>query len=56
MSPEERIEDDAGSAATKARYWMVMVVDQFYARDSIGRWIASGDPSGVPEVALGRAS
>ncbi len=33
-----------------------MVVDQLFARDSIGRWIGAGDPSGSPEVALGRAS
>ncbi len=31
-----------------------MVVDQLFARDSIGRWIESGEPSGVPEVALPR--
>ena len=31
-----------------------MVVDQLFARDSIGRWIEAGDPSGVPEVALPR--
>jgi glucokinase-like ROK family protein len=29
-----------------------MVVDQVFSRDAIGAWIAEGDPSGVPEVAL----
>jgi glucokinase-like ROK family protein len=33
-----------------------MVVDQLFSRDSIGRWIESGDPAGSPEVVLGRAS
>jgi glucokinase-like ROK family protein len=33
-----------------------MVVDQLFSRDSIGRWIGSGDPAGSPEVVLGRAS
>ena len=32
-----------------------MVVDQLVARDSIGRWIEAGEPSGAPEVALPRA-
>ena len=32
-----------------------MVVDQLFARDSIARWIAAGEPSGAPEVALARA-
>jgi len=31
-----------------------MVVDQLFARDSIGRWIAAGEPSGAPDVALER--
>ncbi|MEP6639362.1 MAG: ROK family protein, partial [Chloroflexota bacterium] len=31
-----------------------MVVDQLFARDSIARWIEAGEPSGAPEVALGR--
>jgi glucokinase-like ROK family protein len=29
-----------------------MVIDQLFARDSIGRWIAAGEPAGVPEVVL----
>lgn len=29
-----------------------MVVDQLFARDAIGRWIAAGEPSGLPEVAM----
>ena len=29
-----------------------MVVDQLFSRDAIGAWLAEGDPSGVPEVAL----
>ena len=29
-----------------------MVVDQLFARDAIGRWIAAGEPSGLPEVAV----
>ena len=33
-----------------------MVVDQLFSRDSIGRWIEAGDPSGVPDMAIGRAS
>jgi glucokinase-like ROK family protein len=33
-----------------------MVVDQLFGREAIGRWLESGDPSGSPEVALGRAS
>jgi glucokinase-like ROK family protein len=33
-----------------------MVVDQVLSRDSIARWIEAGDPSGAPEVAVGRAS
>ena len=33
-----------------------MVVDQLFARESIGSWIAVGDPSGVPDAAIGRAS
>ena len=32
-----------------------MVVDQLFARESIGRWIEAGEPSGVPEVAVRRA-
>ena len=32
-----------------------MVVDQLFARESIGRWLEAGDPSGAPEVALPRA-
>ena len=32
-----------------------MVVDQLFARDSIGRWIEAGEPSGAPEVALPQA-
>jgi glucokinase-like ROK family protein len=31
-----------------------MVVDQLFARESIGRWIGAGEPFGAPEVALGR--
>jgi glucokinase-like ROK family protein len=30
-----------------------MVVDQLFARASIGRWLAAGSPTGVPEVATG---
>ena len=33
-----------------------MVVDQLFARESIGRWIEAGDPGGSPALALGRAS
>ena len=33
-----------------------MVVDQLFARESIGSWIAAGDPSRAPDAALGRAS
>ena len=33
-----------------------MVVDQLFAREAIGSWIAAGDPSRVPDAALGRAS
>jgi glucokinase-like ROK family protein len=33
-----------------------MVVDQLFARESIGRWIEAGDPAGAHGVALGRAS
>ena len=33
-----------------------MVVDQLFGREAIGRWIEAGDPSGAPDVALGRAS
>ncbi len=33
-----------------------MAVDQLFSREAIGRWIEAGDPSGSPEVALGRAS
>ena len=33
-----------------------MVVDQLFARESIGRWIEAGDPAGSPALALGRAS
>lgn len=29
-----------------------MVVDQLFARESIGLWLAAGSPTGVPEVAL----
>jgi hypothetical protein len=29
-----------------------MVVDQLFSRASIARWIAAGDPSGAPEVAV----
>jgi predicted NBD/HSP70 family sugar kinase len=29
-----------------------MVVDQLFARDYIGSWMAAGGPSGLPEVAL----
>ncbi|MBI3749403.1 MAG: ROK family protein [Chloroflexi bacterium] len=29
-----------------------MVVDQLFAREAIGRWIAAGEPSGLPEVAM----
>ena len=29
-----------------------MVVDQLFARDSIGRWIEAGEPSGAPDVAI----
>jgi len=32
-----------------------MVVDQLFARESIGRWVEAGSPSGMPEVALPRA-
>ncbi len=32
-----------------------MVVDQLFSRDSIARWIASGEPHGSPEVALALA-
>jgi predicted NBD/HSP70 family sugar kinase len=33
-----------------------MVVDQLFSRDSIAAWMESGEPSGMPEVALaGRA-
>ncbi len=32
-----------------------MVVDQLFARDSIGRWIEAGDPSGAPGLTLARA-
>jgi glucokinase-like ROK family protein len=32
-----------------------MVVDQLFARDSIGRWIDAGDPNGNPGVALAQA-
>lgn len=28
-----------------------MVVDQLFSRESIGRWIEAGEPSGVPEMA-----
>jgi glucokinase-like ROK family protein len=31
-----------------------MVVDQLFARESIGRWIEAGEPFGAPEVALTR--
>jgi predicted NBD/HSP70 family sugar kinase len=31
-----------------------MVVDQLFARESIGRWLPAGSPTGVPEVALAR--
>ncbi len=30
-----------------------MVIDELFARESIGRWIEAGDPSGSPEVAVG---
>ena len=33
-----------------------MVVDQLFARESIGRWIEAGDPGGSPAFSLGRAS
>jgi glucokinase-like ROK family protein len=33
-----------------------MVVDQLFAREAIGRWIAAGEPSGTTSVAIGRAS
>jgi hypothetical protein len=33
-----------------------MVVDQLFARDSIGHWLEAGDPAGSPDVAIGRAS
>jgi glucokinase-like ROK family protein len=29
-----------------------MVVDQLFAREAIARWIGTGEPSGLPEVAL----
>ena len=32
-----------------------MVVDQLFARESIGVWLESGDPAGVPEVAFAGA-
>ena len=32
-----------------------MVVDQLFARESIGRWLSAGSPTGVPEVALAHA-
>jgi glucokinase-like ROK family protein len=33
-----------------------MVVDQLFARESIGRWIEAGDPGGAEAFSLGRAS
>ncbi len=33
-----------------------MVVDQLFARESIGRWIEAGEPFGVPEVAAARTA
>jgi glucokinase-like ROK family protein len=33
-----------------------MVVDQLFARESIGHWLEAGDPAGSPDVAIGRAS
>ena len=33
-----------------------MVVDQLFARESIGRWIEAGDPAGSLALSLGRAS
>jgi hypothetical protein len=33
-----------------------MVVDQLFSRDSIGRWLAAGDPGGAPDLALVQAS
>jgi len=32
-----------------------MVVDQLFARESIGRWLAAGDPGGAPDLALVQA-
>jgi glucokinase-like ROK family protein len=32
-----------------------MVVDQLFARESIGQWLEAGDPSGAPEVVRARA-
>ena len=29
-----------------------MVVDQLFARDSLSRWVAAGEPAGMPEVAV----
>jgi predicted NBD/HSP70 family sugar kinase len=31
-----------------------MVVDQLFARDSLARWIAAGEPTGPSEMALAR--
>jgi len=32
-----------------------MVVDQLFSRDSIGRWLEAGHPSGSPDLTLARA-
>jgi hypothetical protein len=32
-----------------------MVVDQLFARESIGRWLEAGDPAGVTDLTLARA-
>src|SRR4029078_3011906 len=32
-----------------------MVVGQLFARESIGRWLAAGDPGGAPDLALVQA-
>jgi hypothetical protein len=31
------------------------VVDQLFSRESIGRWLEAGDPSGSPDLTLVRA-
>jgi len=33
-----------------------MVVDQLFARESLARWAAAGEPSGMPDVAVGGAA